>query len=211
MCCNDAERYTCEYGGGTWDDPNCQCISPIVIDVVGNGFNLTNAANGVLFDITADGVPKQISWTSSDSDDAWLALDHNDNGRIDDGRELFGSASPQPYLSEGESKHGFRALAMLDRADFGGNGDGQIDSRDDVFSRLMLWQDRNHNGISEPDELQSLADSEIHVIELHYRESKRQDEHGNWFRYRAKVRDARGAQVGRWAWDVFLHTTKSSN
>ncbi len=100
---------------------------------------------------------------------------------------------------------------MFDRAEYGGNGDGQIDLRDAVFFRLKLWQDRNHNGVSETEELQSLSDSEVRVIELRYRESKRQDEHGNWFRYRAKVRDARGAQVGRWAWDVFLHTTNFRN
>jgi hypothetical protein len=211
MCCNDVERFNCEYGGGTWDDPNCQCISPIVIDVAGNGFNLTNAGNGVRFDITGDGVPLQISWTSANSDDAWLAIDRNGNGTIDDGGELFGSSSPQPYLSEGESKNGFRALVMLDKLEYGGNGDGQIDSRDAVFFKLKLWQDRNHNGVSEAEELQSLGDSEIRIIELQYRESKRQDEHGNWFRYRAKVRDARGAQVGRWAWDVFLHIAKVSN
>jgi hypothetical protein len=44
------------------------------------------------------------------------------------------------------------------------------------------------------------------VIDLDYRESRRRDEHGNWFRYRAKIRDTRGAQLGRWAWDVFLVT-----
>lgn len=210
-CCNDVERYTCESGGGTWDDPNCNCISPIVIDVAGNGFNLTNAADGVLFDISRKGVPDQISWTSANSDDAWVVLDRNGNGTIDDGGELFGSSSPQPYLSEGESKNGFRALAMFDKAEYGGNSDGQIDLRDSVFWNLQLWQDRNHNGVSEAGELQSLSESEVRVIELRYRESKRHDEHGNWFRYRAKVRDVRGAQVGRWAWDVFLKTTKSRN
>ncbi|MFN2510190.1 MAG: hypothetical protein ABR568_01955 [Pyrinomonadaceae bacterium] len=124
---------------------------------------------------------------------------------VDDGTELFGSSSLQPYLTPGESKNGFRALALFDKTDFGGNNDGQIDEKDSVFSSLKLWQDRNHNGVSEAEELQSLSNSVIRVIETRYRESRRQDGNGNWFRYRAKVRDARGAQVGRWAWDVFLH------
>lgn len=157
-----------------------------------------------MFDIVGKGIPEQISWTSANSDDAWLALDRNGNGMIDDGTELFGSSSPQPLLTPGESKNGFRALAMFDTPAYSGNGDGQIDQGDGVFSSLKLWQDRNHNGVSEAEELQSLSNSVIRVIELRYKESKRRDENGNWFRYRAKVRDARGAQVGRWAWDVFL-------
>lgn len=210
-CCDDVERLLCFQGGGEWQESTCSCYSPIVIDVVGNGFNLTNPANGVPFDITGSGISQQISWTSADSDDAWLALDRNGNGTIDDGRELFGSSTAQPRLSPGETKNGFRALAMFDRPQYGGNSDGQIDLGDTVFLNLKLWQDRNHNGVSEPDELQTLSDSEVRIIELRYAESKRRDEHGNWFRYRARVRDARGAQVGRWAWDVFLHTTNWSN
>lgn len=203
-CCNPEASRECRDSGGEWSDLTCTCISPIVIDVAGNGFNLTNADNGVMFDIIGNGVADQISWTADNSDDAWLALDRNGNAMIDDGTELFGSSSPQPYLTPGESKNGFRALALFDRTDFGGNNDGQIDLRDAIFSSLKLWQDHNHNGVSEAEELQSLSTSVIRVIELRYRESRRHDENGNWFRYRAKVRDARGAQVGRWAWDVFL-------
>jgi len=48
------------------------------------------------------------------------------------------------------------------------------------------------------------GESGLGLIKLDYRESRKQDEHGNWFRYRSKVKDAQGAQIGRWAWDVFL-------
>ena len=42
------------------------------------------------------------------------------------------------------------------------------------------------------------------TIDLDYKESKRTDGYGNRFKYRAKVKDTRDAQLGRWAWDVFL-------
>ena len=45
------------------------------------------------------------------------------------------------------------------------------------------------------------------MIELAYKNARRKDENGNWFRYRAKVSDGQGNQMGRWAWDVFLQKT----
>jgi hypothetical protein len=53
-----------------------------------------------------------------------------------------------------------------------------------------------------------LAAAGIRTIELDYKFSKKMDEHGNQFRYRAKVKDSKGEQVGRWAWDVFLVTAQ---
>jgi len=164
---------------------------------------LTGFNNPVMFDMTATGHPIAISWTAAGSDEAFLVLDLNGNGRIDDGTELFGNFTPQ---MPSRHRNGFIALAQYDQAMAGGNLDGRIDRRDAIFSSLRLWQDINHNGISEPSELYRLPALGVFALDLDYRESRRQDQYGNRFRYRAQVYDSRGTSVGRWAWDVFFVT-----
>ena len=201
--CSTALITKCLTYGGELDPFTCACTfccngsSPVVIDIAGNGITLSNAGDGVNFDLNGDGTKERLGWTRLDSDDAWLALDRNENGTIDNGAELFGDFTPQPEVS---NKNGFLALAEFDKAANGGNQDGLIDSQDQIFNRLRLWQDKNHNGISEPEEFHTLAALNISALELDFKLSKRVDEYGNQFKYRAKV----NGSVARWAWDVWL-------
>jgi hypothetical protein len=175
------------------------CTSPVVIDTLGNGIDLTDPEEGVEFDISGAGRRMRFSWIQAD--DAFLALDRNGNGIVDSGKELFGAVTAQ---SNAPGRNGFRALSVYDTPGNGGNGDGLIDSHDAIYTSLRLWLDANHNGFSEQIELSPLHSFNIASLELDYRESSRVDEEGNTFRYRAKVNGATDSNVGRWAWDVFL-------
>lgn len=116
---------------------------------------------------------------------------------------MFGNFTAHPISG---NENGFLALGEFDKPANGGNGDGLIMKTDAIFRSLRLWQDSNHNGISEASELPTLEELGLKTLNLDYKTSRRVDCHGSEFRYRAKVRDIRDAQLGRWAYDVFLTT-----
>lgn len=195
-------------GGCTeWEKPvvkpeipeeNC----PVLIALDEGRLEMTDLAGGVRFDVNRDGTAERNSWPAPSSSWAFVVRDRNHNGRIDDGGELFGNYTKQ-YLDE-KPPNGYAALAVYDRLENGGNGDGVLDDRDTIFSSLLLWTDANHDGVSQAEELIPLA-LRIEEIGLDYKESRSRDRYGNEFRYRGKVRLVDGRTLR--SVDVFLlHT-----
>ena len=128
--------------------------SPIVIDLGNDGINSHALNYTINFDLDNNGFKEATGWVSGD--DALLAIDKNNNGIIDNGSELFGnkSISDSAYSYTNSSlNNGFETLKSYDT-----NNDGIIDSQDAEFDKLLLWQDKNGNGISETDELIKLSD-----------------------------------------------------
>lgn len=111
----------------------------------------------VTFDIDGNGVAEDLTWLAEGTGDLILALDRNNNGIIDDGQELFGSGTPP--RNGFTAAHGFSAIEELDAQAYGGNGDGFLNAADRDFHRLLLWNDRNMNAVSESWEI-SKASSE---------------------------------------------------
>ncbi len=172
---------------------------PIVLDLDRNGLNLSGAANAVRFDIDADGIPNELGWTRRQSDDAFLCLDRNNNGTIDDGTELFGYATP---LASGEpAVVGFNALAELDA-----NHDGVVSAADPVWARLCVWRDTNRDGTSQASEISALSSTSVLSIGTSYTTTPTSDAYGNLYRYLGwSTMRGPGNSTVQWpAYDVIL-------
>jgi hypothetical protein len=152
------------------------CTTPLVLAFDGETVSFEPSEHG--FSLTASDVDARTDWPSSAT--PWLAMDRNGNGRIDDGSELFGSAT---RLGLGETaSHGFEALSALDD-----NGDGVVDANDSSWTRLLVWRDDNADGESNSGELSTVAESRLVSISLRYEVVPRCDIRGNCERERAEI------------------------
>ena len=133
-------------------------VDPLMLDLNGDGLATTNLdQSDVYFDLDSNGFAERTAWI--DANDGLLVLDRNGDGKITNGQELFGD---QTLLSNGtRATSGFEALREFDD-----NKDGKIDASDIVYLKLKVWQDLNRDGVSQAEEMKSLADVGIKAINL---------------------------------------------
>jgi hypothetical protein len=86
-----------------------------------------------------------------------VLFDHDNDGTIDGGAELFGDNTPG--AAGALAANGFIALQGQDS-----NADGQINSQDASYTQLRVWRDLNQDGISQAGELQTLSQAGIASI-----------------------------------------------
>ena len=144
--------------------------SPIVLDLNRDGVRTTSLENGTHFDHDGNGYAEKTAWASPD--DGFLVWDRNGNSQIDDGTELFGN---NYTLANGrKAANGFEALAEFDS-----NGDGIVDHNDERWSELMIWQDKNGNGLLDEGELMTMEQAGVAGLYVDYENQNLTDENGN--------------------------------
>jgi len=144
-------------------------VTPVVLDLNGDGIQTTTAQNGVSFDINNDGKADQTAWVARG--DGLLVRDINKDGQINNGSELFGSATS---LGNGKTAaDGYAAMSALDT-----NHDGVLDAKDAAFGELMVWTDLDGNGVTGANELTNLSDLGINSISLNATKSS-ENNNGN--------------------------------
>jgi LysM repeat protein len=146
--------------------------SPLTLDLDGDGIVETTSKtdSGVYFDHDNNGFAEQSGWVGKD--DGLLIYDKNNNGKIDNGSELFGNNT---ILSNGnKATNGFEALKDLDT-----NNDGKIDNQDAEFNNLKVWQDKNSNGKLDDGELLNITDVGIKSLNTDYTNSNEVDNNNN--------------------------------
>ena len=169
-------------GNGTIIDDDPEDVDPIIIDLNKNGITSTKLNNTIYFDHDNNNFKEASSWI--DKGDAFLALDKNSNGLIDNGNELFGNhtiSNTRFKYTNNKATNGYEALKAYDL-----NGDNVIDSKDEIYDKLLLWKDSNQNAITDKGELIKLKDSGIVSIDLNYKNTNT-DEKGNTIKQSSTV------------------------
>ncbi|MES2719002.1 MAG: SdrD B-like domain-containing protein [Pseudomonadota bacterium] len=155
-------------------------ITPIVIDLNGNGIQTTSRSDSQGgFDLFGNGTAIRSGWISGD--DGFLAVDRNGNGKIDNIGELFGGSTKGA---------GFAGLAAFDS-----NDDGLVNDLDAEFGQLMIWRDANGSHGTDAGELMTLAQAGVASLTVGYTELPFLDAQGNLHLERSSATLTSGASV----------------
>lgn len=124
-----------------WSSPLFPWLDPLVIDLDGGGFDLLAVdESAAMFDMNEDGFREHVGWIGGGT--GLLVVDRNGNNDVDDMSELVGSLN----------EDGFISLAAMDD-----NEDGKIDSEDELFGYMKIWEDRDGDGEVDNKELNPIV------------------------------------------------------
>lgn len=156
------DPYGYDFGGWAVDNypgapyGNWGLWSPVGLDLDGDGVELIDQQHSkAWFDVTGDGLRRHVGWIGAD--DGFLAIDANQDGRIDGARELSFA-----LWTDKADDTDMQALAAV----FDGNADGRLDRQDARFEDFRVWQDANGDGVSDAGELRTLAQAGIASLGL---------------------------------------------
>jgi subtilisin-like proprotein convertase family protein/Ca2+-binding RTX toxin-like protein len=138
-------------------------VDPLLLDLTGDGVQMTPISDGVLFDTDHSGTLKRSGW--ADRATGMLVIDDG-SGQIKDVSQMFseyfrGTSGVNGQAGQALYKEGFAALASVDS-----NADQVIDQRDEIWSQLRVWVDASHDGKSDAGELKTLAELGITQINV---------------------------------------------
>ncbi len=156
---------------------------------------IEDANNKVRFDLKGNGRKELVGWIYPYM--GFLALDWNNNGRIDNGRELFGEFAAG--MDSQKFANGYLALATLDS-----DGNKKIDSRDERFANLRIWVDENIDGISQFHEIKPLSFYNITSLDVEYESRDTTKDISNRIPYRSKYYGPKHCIKGCATYDIYF-------
>jgi hypothetical protein len=122
---------------------DAELIDPLVVNFAGSAIELTDQKFS--FDLDADGIEEELSFVGQGS--GFLVFDRNDDGVINNGKEMFGPQTGQ----------GFTELEKYDL-----DKNGWIDENDPIYEKLQIWS----KDVAGSDYLATLKEKNIGAILL---------------------------------------------
>src|SRR5215813_9988534 len=164
-------------------------ITPVVIplrDGLGAG-ELQDHSADVRFDADGTGLQKRWTWISKDA--GWLVHDPRHTGRITSALQMFGGVTFWMFWN-----NGYEALRSLDD-----DGDGVLTGEE--LKGLAIWRDVNGNGVSEKNEVQTLAYWGIIAVSGQYASDSNNPNRVAWSEYVVTFQDGSTPPT----YDIVLH------